>query len=395
MSNCILLKNSYITIQPFMVTTLNLSGNSLIIYAAIYGITVNKGSFHGSVKYLAAWCNSTEKSVIECLKKLTETGLIKKTKTPRGNIYVADTEKIYTNIDENSSQEKKLYEKSSNDLEESSAEGVNKSVLMGNKSSHNILDNTLVNNLDTYSSAWACDIAPIDTTELKGIGQKQFEVHSMLMTYNKSAKQGRKIPVSTQLLTFVQKELRDFFAENKTTGYDELITALKNYLSVASSDSWKSYFTWRDFTKNYVTYTPEYFDEASFKPKQSVTTSVQPKTPSADFSKLIADEKAKAAEKERVEALRAKYDDFTSVRQQTAEKIYGMYKEFPVYAELDFKQFRLDFAEVSDYFDDMSSLTLHDRIHAYLLKCQEINQVPKDFKTVITNGLINLTGEEE
>lgn len=247
----------------------------------------------------------------------------------------------------------------------------------------------------SLSSACVCEIAPIDTTELKGIGQKQFEVHSMLMTYNKSAKQGRKIPVSTQLLTFVQKELRDFFAENKTTGYDELITALKNYLSVASSDSWKSYFTWRDFTKNYVAYTPEYFDEASFKPKQTVTTSVQPKAPSADFSKSIADEKAKVAEKERVEALRAKYDDFTSVRQQTAEKIWKMYTEFPFYTELDFKQFRLDFAEVSDYIEDMSSLILYKRIFAYLNNCSEHVQVPEDYKTVITNGLIDLTGEEE
>lgn len=87
MRECLLKEDNYIVIQPFMVVNLNLTGNELIVFAAIYGITSNKGLFYGSIEYLSQWCNCTTRTVITCLNELIKKGLIEKAKTPKGNIY--------------------------------------------------------------------------------------------------------------------------------------------------------------------------------------------------------------------------------------------------------------------------------------------------------------------
>lgn len=71
--------DNYITIKAFMVNELHLSGNELIVYAVIYGFSQDGSSwFTGSRKYLAAWCQTSEKSVTHNLKKLLDAGLIEK-----------------------------------------------------------------------------------------------------------------------------------------------------------------------------------------------------------------------------------------------------------------------------------------------------------------------------
>lgn len=71
--------NSYLSIQAFMVNELHLSGNELIVYAVIFGFTQDGESwFTGSRSYLAAWCQTSEKSVTNNLSKLLEKGLIEK-----------------------------------------------------------------------------------------------------------------------------------------------------------------------------------------------------------------------------------------------------------------------------------------------------------------------------
>lgn len=79
-------ESSFVTIQAFMVNELHLSGNELIVYAVIFGFSQDGESwFTGSRGYLAAWCQTSEKSVTNNLKKLLEKGLIeKRTKTIHG-----------------------------------------------------------------------------------------------------------------------------------------------------------------------------------------------------------------------------------------------------------------------------------------------------------------------
>ena len=71
---------TYITIQWWMRTDLNLSGNELIVYAIIYGFSQNKqGEFTGSAQYLADWVGCTRRTVMTILNKLVEAKLISKT----------------------------------------------------------------------------------------------------------------------------------------------------------------------------------------------------------------------------------------------------------------------------------------------------------------------------
>ncbi len=119
-------KDSFILIRPFMVTKLNLKGNSLLIYALIHGITVNEGAFYGSIEYLQTWCNASNRNLIDCLKELVSRGLITKKKTGNAVLYKAN---IITESEESSQQS-----------EESSLVGVKKVHSESEESSHNILD---------------------------------------------------------------------------------------------------------------------------------------------------------------------------------------------------------------------------------------------------------------
>lgn len=72
-------ENTYITIQSFMINELHLKGNALLIYAIIYGFSQDGNQWYtGSSQYLAEWTNTSKRAVYDCLKKLTEDGIIEK-----------------------------------------------------------------------------------------------------------------------------------------------------------------------------------------------------------------------------------------------------------------------------------------------------------------------------
>lgn len=75
-------RESFITVQGWMVTDLHLKGNDLLIYAIIYGFSQDeRQKFSGSLQYLADWTNSTKQGVIKNLKSLLDRGYIEKTET--------------------------------------------------------------------------------------------------------------------------------------------------------------------------------------------------------------------------------------------------------------------------------------------------------------------------
>lgn len=77
---------NYITIQGWMRTKLNLSGNELIVYAIIYGFSQNKQSaFTGSLRYLADWTGCSKRTVMRTLNRLVEEKFITKTETVLNN----------------------------------------------------------------------------------------------------------------------------------------------------------------------------------------------------------------------------------------------------------------------------------------------------------------------
>jgi len=70
---------TFIVIQDWMITKLNLKGNDLLVYAIIYGFSQDGESrFTGSLQYLADWCGATKQGVQKNLKNLIERGLITK-----------------------------------------------------------------------------------------------------------------------------------------------------------------------------------------------------------------------------------------------------------------------------------------------------------------------------
>ena len=78
---------SYINIQGWMVTELNLKGNDLLVYAIIYGFSQNGTSkFTGSLQYIADWCNSTKQGIQKNLKNLLEAGLIEKSESETNGV---------------------------------------------------------------------------------------------------------------------------------------------------------------------------------------------------------------------------------------------------------------------------------------------------------------------
>ena len=71
MRGTIVQENTYLVIQSWMVTDLQLSGNDLMVYAIIYGFSQDGESrFTGSLQYLADWCNATKAGIQKNLKNL-------------------------------------------------------------------------------------------------------------------------------------------------------------------------------------------------------------------------------------------------------------------------------------------------------------------------------------
>ena len=83
--------NTFIVIQSWMISELNLKGTDLLIYATIYGFSQDGESrFKGSRQYLADWCNSTTRSVQTSLNYLVDRGLILKFENVVNNVKLCE-----------------------------------------------------------------------------------------------------------------------------------------------------------------------------------------------------------------------------------------------------------------------------------------------------------------
>lgn len=72
-------QGSYIVVQEWMVSELGLKGNELLIYALIYGFSMDgESEFVGSISYLEKWTGVARNTVKSILKKLVEKELVAK-----------------------------------------------------------------------------------------------------------------------------------------------------------------------------------------------------------------------------------------------------------------------------------------------------------------------------
>lgn len=128
-------EENYISISGWMVTSLGLKGNELLVYAIIYGFSQDyKTRFTGSLQYLADWTNSTKQSCIKCLKSLIEKGYITKHENIVNGVKICE----YQAVKPKSMVVNKV------------EHGSKQSLMGGSKQSlHNTLDNnTLGNNIE-------------------------------------------------------------------------------------------------------------------------------------------------------------------------------------------------------------------------------------------------------
>lgn len=73
-------KESFFTVQAFMVNELKLKGNELLIYAIVFGFSQAENQFFtGSLNYLASWCGISSKTTVKTiLNNLIDKGLLEK-----------------------------------------------------------------------------------------------------------------------------------------------------------------------------------------------------------------------------------------------------------------------------------------------------------------------------
>ena len=89
--------NSYITIQGWMSSRLNLRGNDLLTFALIYGFCQDgEGRFNGSLGYVQKWLCASKPTAIAAITSLIQQGLITKHETAAGykNAYSVNMEAI-------------------------------------------------------------------------------------------------------------------------------------------------------------------------------------------------------------------------------------------------------------------------------------------------------------
>lgn len=84
-------ERSYLTIQSWMRTELDLKGNELLVYAIIYGFSQTENQkFTGSLQYLADWCGATRQGVLKNLQSLLDKELIIKTEVIKNGVKLCE-----------------------------------------------------------------------------------------------------------------------------------------------------------------------------------------------------------------------------------------------------------------------------------------------------------------
>lgn len=114
-------ENTYIVIQSWMISELDLKGTELIVYATIFGFSQDGESrFKGSRQYLAKWCNGTTRSVQTALNSLVERGLIQKFENLVNNVKLCEYAVNFTSGEKISPpSEKSSFNNIDNNIEES------------------------------------------------------------------------------------------------------------------------------------------------------------------------------------------------------------------------------------------------------------------------------------
>lgn len=98
-----------------------------------------------------------------------------------------------------------------------------------------------------------------------GYAELQQNVYKKIQEHNKTVPVESKIPVSSSLLTFVQKEFRELLDVMRGSPPEEIMQTVENLLK-AAKERRKSRYSWWFFLKDINEYRPEYFQEKTGRP---------------------------------------------------------------------------------------------------------------------------------
>lgn len=136
------------------------------------------------------------------------------------------------------------------------------------------------------------DESKITSQDVKNWGEFQTAAYDLITEHNAKADFSKKIFVSKDRFSFVQKECRDLITDLRGNEPNVILNALKNYLAVAKSDTWKSSFSIRNFIKEFQKYSDKDFTLTPFlknKNAESALEKEQEKTPE-QYEKILLEE---------------------------------------------------------------------------------------------------------
>ena len=246
---------NYYQVSGWMLNELQLKGNELLVYAIIYGFTQSNNCYSGGLSYLEDFTGATKPTVIQVIKNLCVKGLLIKESftTDKG---ICNTYKAVKNFDlvKNFNQDGK--EILPGVVKNFNQDG--KEILPNNNIYNNTSDNNIHNNIPAYIKESYKNTKTENVDLLK-------TCHELILEHN-AKKPIHSISVNKVFEYFKQTYNQGMAISrlNQMASVDEIVEALKNYLLVANSKTWRNTFSITGFCNSYVDFTKEFFDMRKF-----------------------------------------------------------------------------------------------------------------------------------
>ena len=248
---------NYYQVSGWMLNELQLKGNELLIYAIIYGFTQSNNCYSGGLSYLEEFTGATKPTVIQVIKNLVAKKLLEKesVKTEKGicNIYQA-----VKNFD--------LVKNFNQGGKETLPDEV-KNFNQGGKETlpnNNTYNNINTNNTHNNNCVPAYIREPYKNTKSENADLLK-TCHNLILEHN------ARNPVHSISVNKVFEYFKQTYNQgmaisrlNQMASADEIITALKNYLKVANSKTWRSSFSITAFCNSYIDFSADFFSMGKF-----------------------------------------------------------------------------------------------------------------------------------
>lgn len=124
-----------------------------------------------------------------------------------------------------------------------------------------VSDNEFENDNDTHTDTKnTCVPSYIPESNKKYDKKLALDLFNAIQKHNNSTTKDRMVPITKDIGTFSQKEMRELIAAiGPQQEGNNVRETLENFLKVCQSDTWQKSHSWSTFCKHYTDYTPEYF----------------------------------------------------------------------------------------------------------------------------------------